>query len=183
MSEAQVDVEREAGASQLGHHRDRRRVPRPASLTERLRVRLARARLDHDFAASCSAESSRLHTLRADQLARGEFRSRLAAGLRRVVTDAAEPCSVLTAVPYRRGPVLVYLRQSEVMSCADGLLGLADRLDDSAPINPGGVARARLLLTDATGPLYHSHPKRELGEAIWWIADDLALPVREPAVR
>lgn len=42
------------------------------------------------------------------------------------------------------------------------------------------LARARILLADATGPLYRHDPPRPLGETIWWIADCLQPPPSPP---
>ena len=40
-------------------------------------------------------------------------------------------------------------------------------------MNPRGVARALLLLTDGAGPLYSAGAERSLSEAVWWVADGL----------
>jgi hypothetical protein len=53
------------------------------------------------------------------------------------------------------------------------LLGLADRLERQAPVNPCGVARTVVLLTDGDGPLYVPTPERSMADAIWWVADGL----------
>ena len=44
-----------------------------------------------------------------------------------------------------------------------------------AEVNPCGVARARMLLTDCLGPLYSDLSGPSIGEAVWWIADGLSL--------
>jgi hypothetical protein len=73
-----------------------------------------------------------------------------------------------------------------VLSSREGLLGLAERLDSPDPVNPCGVARALVLLTDGAGPLYSPGAADRLRDAVWWVADGLALdadqhPAREPA--
>ena len=78
------------------------------------------------------------------------------------------------------------LSRRAVLSSREGLLGLAERLESPDPVNPCGVARVLMLLTDGTGPLYSPGSAERLREAVWWIADGLAPdadehPAREPA--
>jgi len=151
-----------------------RELQRPG-LGQQLKARLERARLDRDLAAGCSPQRSRLHALRARQLAGPLVRSEVARSLRHVVDDAMRPDAVLTPVRLRRSTVLVSLRQEEVQAWREGLLGLAARIDGHAAVNPCGVARGMSLLADGAGPLYNPDPQRGLAETIWWIADGLAL--------
>ncbi len=111
--------------------------------------------------------------LRARQLSRQPVRADVATRLRQVVEDAAQPQSVLMAVSQRRSRSLVTLCQAEVLEWREGVLGLAERLQGDAPINPCGVARARVLLNDGSGPLYNPDSWQSLGEMIWWVADGL----------
>jgi hypothetical protein len=79
----------------------------------------------------------------------------------------AEPPAVgrlCSAVPLSRRSVLPW---------REALLGLAERLEDPAPVNPCGVARTLMLLTDGGGPLYNPRPARTMAYAVWWIADGL----------
>jgi hypothetical protein len=57
----------------------------------------------------------------------------------------------------------------------EALLGLAERLEQPGTINPCGLARVLVLLTDGIGPFYNPAPEHSMGEAIWWVADGLAL--------
>jgi hypothetical protein len=86
--------------------------------------------------------------------------------LRQVVTRAQTPRAALlgSAVPVVREIVIVW---------QEALLGLAEQLEQPVQLNPRGVTRVHLLLTDGAGPLYNPAPERSLGEAIWWIADGL----------
>jgi hypothetical protein len=140
----------------------------PSGIGLRLRVRLHGWRLDHELADGCVSGNSQQRDLRARQLADGAARRRVARSLRRVVVDAESPRVVLggSTVPLLRH-VIVPLREA--------LLGLADRLEQPGPVNPCGVARALVVLTDGTGPLYHRTPQRSLADAIWWIAEGLQL--------
>jgi len=73
----------------------------------------------------------------------------------------------------------VPLSRRAVLSAREGLLGLAERLESPDPVNPCGVARVLVLLTDGTGPLYTQGTADRLREAVWWIADGLALDAGE----
>ena len=139
-----------------------------ASFRRRLRVRFSRARLDRDLAeGSCPGAFEDL-TLRAAQLADPRTRRRVAGLLRRLVKLAeVSPAGRLAcAVPVCR---------SSVLRWREGLLGLAERLDGPAPVNPCGVARALVLLTDGGGPLYNPYEARRMGQSVWWVADGLQL--------
>jgi hypothetical protein len=159
----------------LSNARPQRRELRRPGLNQQLRVRLQRARLDRDLAVGSSPQRSPLHALRARQLADPRVRSELAGSLRDIVDDAMQPQAVLNPVRLSRSIVLVSLRQEEVRAWQEGLLGLAQRLEGRAAVNPCGVARVKLLLSDGAGPLYNPDPQRGLGETIWWVADGLAL--------
>lgn len=71
----------------------------------------------------------------------------------------------------------VPLSRRAVLPWREGLLGLAERLEGPNPVNPAGVARVLVLLTDGTGPLYNPAAADRMGDAMWWIADGLALAV------
>jgi len=131
-----------------------------------LRVRWHRRRLDRELAAGCECEASQDRAVRAGQLADPVTRRQLARSLRRAVASAERPAEafVTAAVPVRRPTI--------VPSC-QGLLGLAERLEQDVPLNPRGVARALVLLTDAAGPLYSAGSERSMSEAVWWVADGL----------
>lgn len=137
-------------------------------LSKRLRVRLRRQLLDQQLADGLDPVERADRALRATQLAGMPARRRTARSLRRVVKDAGQPARLPfgAALPVSRGAVLAW-RQ--------GLLGLAERLERPGPVNPCGVARALVLLTDGVGPLYHRGTTRSIGDAVWWIADGLQL--------
>ncbi|MBV8219684.1 MAG: hypothetical protein JO325_14555 [Solirubrobacterales bacterium] len=71
------------------------------------------------------------------------------------------------------------LSRRAVLASRESLLGLAERLESPDPVNPCGVARVLVLLTDGTGPLYSRGGGDRLREAVWWIADGLALDAGE----
>jgi hypothetical protein len=132
----------------------------------RLRVRLHRRRLDRELAQGLDPESWSDRALRARQLTNARTRRRIARGLRGVVASADRPSGpVLSAAP----PAC----RTAVVPWREALLGLADRLQQPGLVNPCGVARALVLLTDGTGPLYNPGPERPIDEMIWWVVDGL----------
>jgi hypothetical protein len=72
------------------------------------------------------------------------------------------------------------VRRRAVLAFKEGLLGLAERLEQPKAVNPTGVARVAVLLSDGLGPLYSSRAEQSIGEAVWWIADGLQLPPPHP---
>ncbi len=152
-----------------------RAKPRPAARTvpaasfhRRLRVRMSRGRLDRGLADGFPPQAFDDLSLRAAQLANPATRRRVAGSLRRLVRQAElpAPARLVSAVPVCRWSVHRW---------REGLLGLAERLDDPAPVNPCGVARALVLLSDGASPLYNPHEARGMGQAVWWVADGLQL--------
>ncbi len=148
--------------------------PRP-TLRRRLRVQFHRGRLDQQVAEGFGPDPVEDRALRATQLTAMRARRRLARSLRARVRDAEGPAAIRmsAAVPLCRRAVLPW---------RESLLGVAERLERPDPVNPAGVARVLVLLTDGTGPLYNPTPVRRMGEVVWWIADGLALePDADPA--
>ena len=150
-----------------------RRDPRPADqgitpvgLRRRLRVRLSHGRLDRGLADGWPPEAFEDLSLRAAQLAGLPTRRRVADSLRRLVRHAE-------LAPFARLGSAVPVCRSSVLRWREGLLGLAERLDGPAPVNPCGVARALVLLTDGGSPFYNPHEAQQMGQAVWWVADGL----------
>jgi hypothetical protein len=127
-------------------------------------VALHRARLDHQLADGLPPESFEDRALRARQLAGMTQRRRLAEALRELVKRAERPGLLTSAVPVSRPAVIPW---------REGLLGLAERLEGPDPVNPCGVARGLVLLTDGGGPLYDPGAARSMSDVVWWIADGL----------
>ncbi len=137
-------------------------------LRRRLRVQFHKGRLDLQVADGYGPDPVEDRALRAKQLARMRTRRRLARTLRARVKDAERP-----AVPQLSAAVPMCRRT--VVRWREGLLGLADRLERPGPVNPCGVARLLVLLTDGTGPLYEPGAADRMSDTVWWIADGLAL--------
>jgi len=132
----------------------------------RVRVHLHRGRLDRQLADGLAPEAFQDRALRATQLAGMRTRRQVARSLRRLVEHAERPAGGLL------GPAVPVCRRS-VLAWREGLLGLAERLEEPVPLDPRGVARALVLLTDGGGPFYDARAQRSMSEAVWWIADGL----------
>jgi len=144
------------------------------SIRLRLDVSLHRRRLDCELAAGADPTEPEPRAARARQLQDQRTRTRLARALRRTVNDAERPragAPLSSAVPINRGAVIAW---------REGLLGLADALQKPGPVNPSGVARVVLLLTDGSGPLFSQYADQPLAEAVWWVADGLQQPPAAP---
>jgi hypothetical protein len=148
----------------MARHSSESRQARALGL--RLRVRFRRWELDRELADGCFWDASRQRALRASQLTDPLTCRELARSLRQVLARARSPRAAFlgSSVPVVREVVLAW---------QEALLGLADQLEQAERLNPSGVARVHLLLTDGAGPLYNPASERSLGEAIWWIADGL----------
>lgn len=131
-----------------------------------LRVRLRLGRIDRDLAEARMGERSEEHMLRAAQLTSGVNRRDAARSLREVVVAAENPRAELLGST-------ALLNREVVAPSRDGLMGLVARLEQSGPVGPCGVARARVLVSDGMGPLYNPASERSIDEAISWIADGL----------
>jgi len=131
-------------------------------------VQLHRGRLDEQVADGFGPDPIEDRALRARQLTTRRARRRLARSLRARIKDAEGPAvtRMTAAVPLCRRAVLPW---------REGLLGVAERLEGPEALNPAGVARLLVLLTDGTGPLYNPAAADRMGDAVWWIADGLAL--------
>jgi hypothetical protein len=124
---------------------------------DRIAARIHGLELDRRLAEGTPPEANATLTLRAERLLGRTERRRIAAGLRDLVRLAQRPLAVPVGVPIAR---------QEVLDAAPAIQILADRLDGSEPVGVRGVALARLLLTDGTGPLYSGGRSRAVARAI-----------------
>ena len=141
--------------------------PHPtASVLLRLSVRLRRRGLDSQLAGGVEPCGSPALKLRAWQLVQPASRRRVATALRRTVLQAHDHRvnGLSSIVPVSR---------HAVAECSQGLLGVADAIEQFDRVNACGIARALDLITDGTGPLYNPAAERLLGAAVWSIADGL----------
>jgi hypothetical protein len=113
--------------------------------TVRLSVLARRSDLDQRLAAGGDPRSDPALELRATQLCNVRARRAIATRLRGMI-DAARSGS--------DGPLGIgRVAQSEVLAEADALTDLAIRLVAKRPVNPMGVALAKVLVSDADSPL------------------------------
>jgi AcrR family transcriptional regulator len=129
---------------------------------DRLLIRLRGFRLDQDLAGGASPEASVELALRAQLLVRPRHRRELARSMGRLLSTAQRS-------PYG-GRLPVPVCRDRVRQCGDEMGELIGRLQARGPVAAHGVAKAGLLLADASGPLY----RRSSG-------DDLRARVREAA--
>jgi hypothetical protein len=153
----------------FGHAANRPRY-RP-TLRVRLRTRLHARSLDRSLAAGHPPEERAERALRASQLTAPGTRRTLARSLRGAVAEA-ERASLRVLSP------TIAPDPAPTWGWRQGLLGLAERLEQPRPVNPCGVARAKLLLSDGAGPLYNRRACESLEDAIWSIAEGLELEPR-----
>jgi hypothetical protein len=119
-------------------------------------ARLDGFELDHELARGDDPHSGPLLATRAEQICRFKERKLFARRLKEVARGVPRS-GVGTAIR----PSLAAVRVAR----AD-LLGLAEDLERPGPANPAGVARARLVLTDSSGPLYPPDRCRSLTVAV-----------------
>ena len=135
----------------------------PASAALRARVFVRRATLDRALAAGAAYDHSQERALRAGQLTALASRRRLARLLRDEVAAASR----------RRAASLDH---DDASSWDEALLGVAERLERPGAPSVKAIARVRLLLSDAGGPLHGAGEPSSLREAVWGIADAMAQP-------
>jgi len=137
-----------------------------ASLRLRLRVYVTRGALDRQIATGRPCESTPALALRARQLADARTRRQIARSLRGIVNYADYRAShrVISAS---------VVEPTAVRRARHPILGLAERLEGTAPVNPAGVARAQVLLTDGLSPLYNRNCPRTATQAIYEVQDAL----------
>jgi hypothetical protein len=129
-------------------------VIRPPRIRDRLVVRLDPRRLDRALASGTPPEASAPLALRAQQLTEPEERGSIARELRRIIRESRET----------RRPTLsrIVPNRARISAARDVLIRLAEMLEEPGPVAAGGVAQARILLTDGTGPLYNSESRTTL---------------------
>lgn len=139
---------------------------------DRLLVRLRASRLDRDLAGGASPEATVALALRAQMLVRVPARRELARSAHRVLATAMQaPAAGRLPVPVCR---------DRVRDCSEEFGELIRRLVAAGPVPARGVAKARVLLTDAGGPLYHRASADDLGARVRDAADALSANLIPP---
>ena len=127
---------------------------------------MTRGKLDRQIVSGRPCESTAALALRARQLASPRTRSQIARELRDTVdyVDRSGPRPIVTAV---------VIEPAAVRAGRNAILGLAQRLEGSVPVQPRGVILARKFLTDGLGPMSDPNSERTVTEAIWEITEAL----------
>jgi hypothetical protein len=133
---------------------------------DRLLARLRAFRLDRALADGASPEASVELALRARLLARPRHRRDLASAVSRVLATARQP-PVASRLPI---PVC----RDRVRDCENELTELIGRLQAAGPVSVRGIAKADVLLADASGPLYRRASPDDLRARVRDAADALA---------
>jgi hypothetical protein len=133
---------------------------------DRLLVRLHASRLDDDLAGGASPDATVTLALRAQMLVRGPARRDTARAAQRVLATAMHASGA--------GPLPVPVCQDRVKDCSEEFAELIRRLVAAGPVSARGVARARVLLADASGPVYHRASTDDLRARVRDAADALS---------
>jgi hypothetical protein len=130
-----------------------------------LRVRLRRAALDRALADGERPDGSALLARRARQLTRPDEVRIVAERLESILHDAGHPRPEFSA----RAPV----ERAQVAAARPFVTNLAERLREADDPGAAGVARARLLVTDGSSPIYAPADPGALARLAWRAADAL----------
>jgi hypothetical protein len=132
----------------------------------RLRVYATRGTLDRQIASGRTFLSTPALALRVQQLAEPRTRRHLARALRGIVDYADQ---------HTTGRVFsaVVVEPRAVLRARHPMLGLAERLESPAQVNPAGIARAQVLITDGLSPLFDRNCLRTVTQAIFEVQDAL----------
>jgi hypothetical protein len=154
----------------------------PRRFGDGIRARVFGASLDTLLAVGCSPESSRLLTARARQLASLPERTAVARSwenLLRVAQRAPQGRRTGSLAAAAAVPV----RAERIVSAEQAIRDLISRLAAPLPVPARGVAMARLLLSDATGPVYSRRSRADLTAEVEAAAAQLdpALPLMPSA--
>lgn len=133
----------------------------------RLRVFLTRVKLDRTIAAESPCEATPPLAHRVEQLTSRRTRHQIASELRSVVEYGDRNDSV------SRRLTAVMIEPAAVRAGREALLGLAERLQSTAPVSARGVVLARALLTDGHSPLFNRLCERTVVEAVFDVQDAL----------
>lgn len=141
-------------------------------------ARVCGASLDTLLAMGCAPESSRLLTARARQLVSLPERRAVARSwehLLRVAHRAPERRASGSLAAAAAVPV----RAERIVAAEPAIRDLISRLTAPLPVPARGVAMARLLLSDATGPVYSRRSRADLTAEVEAAAAQLdpALPL------
>jgi hypothetical protein len=125
---------------------------------DHVHARLHADRIDRELAAGASPDGEMPAALRARTLTGTRYRHSLAAGVQRVITEGLSPTPASTA----RLP----MNRRRVLNALGDLQELHDALIAHGPVPARGVALAKRLLTEGSGPLRGRGEVEDLGIAV-----------------
>jgi hypothetical protein len=157
----------DAAFDRLVSGRRHRSIPALYGRALRIRLWLNRGRLDQQIVSGCPCWASAALAWRARQLSDPRARRGHARNLREIVAYADRAG--------RRPPFSAVVTVcAAVRADREAILGLAERLEASAPVNPRGIVLVARLLTDGIdSPLFNARCTRTVTEAVWDISDAL----------
>jgi hypothetical protein len=130
----------------------------PQRRTDTLLARVKAGSLDAQLASGRPPEQTRLLTVRAAKLVTSPSREALAAWWVEVVSRALhQQQPTATRVP---------VSSARILAAEAAIRDLVDALQSPEPVAARGVAEARLLLRDGTGPVYNTRSSRDLATAV-----------------
>ena len=135
-------------------------------LADRVLARVLGASLDESLASGSAPESARLLAVRAQDIVSLDRRTATAAHWERLLRVACQSASV-PPVPRsgaRAAAMPVCARQ--IIAAEPAIRELVSCLSVPLPVPAQGVAMARVLLTDATGPVYNYRSRVSLAAAL-----------------
>jgi hypothetical protein len=132
----------------------------------RLRARIGSFELDVSLAEGASPDSSVPLSLRARALHSSAKRRRLARSFRKLVAKSYEPRR-----PFESH---VPLARSEIVESQALVEELIELLESGDPLDVTGIARAALLLTESSSPLYRPSVAGALEPALTRVIETLA---------
>jgi hypothetical protein len=143
-------------------------VLRPGRLADRMLARVFGASLDRQLAAGRPPESAPLLAARAQHIVSLPSRQAVARNWEHVLRRAhRDPAPRLPTAP---------LCTAQIAAAEPAIRLLVERLTTALPVTAQGVARARLPLTDAIGPVYNSRSAVTLADLL-----DTAITDLDPA--
>jgi hypothetical protein len=133
---------------------------RRTSLEDRVIARMLAPWLDRELARGLETSLSEAHAARAQQLTTQRARRALAVSLERLVDRAEKP---------RHGFVTGVTQPcpEQVREAMPLIASIRSRLRSTEPLNPGGIARLKTLLSDRAGPCYVRSDPDALTRALW----------------
>jgi hypothetical protein len=134
-------------------------VMRPRRLDDRVLARVFGASLDESLAAGRPPESSPLLAARAQDIVSLRRRRSTARNWENLLRRAREAGSTW---PHAALPVCA----DQIIAAEPAIRDLAGRLAVPLPVPARGVAMARALLTDGSGPVYNPRARTALAAAL-----------------